>query len=136
MFDSKEFEWSDLSVLIGGVLITGITSVKYNWKKDKSFRYGKGSEPQSIQSGNKSYEGEVILTQQEYKKLSNASGKQVDKLQFDITCSYGDPTKGIPRTTDQLVGCEFSEAGKEFKSGDGNMNISLPFMFLKLREDI
>lgn len=136
MYNSDEFEWNDLSILIGGVLIAGVTSIKYTWKQDKSFRYGKGNEPHSIQSGNKSYEGEIVLTQQEYKKLSNASGKQVNKIQFDITCSYGDPTKGIPRTTDQLVSCQFSEAGKEIKNGDGSMSISLPFMFLKLREDI
>lgn len=136
MYNSDEFEWSDITLMIAGVIIVGVTSIKYTWKKDKSFRYGKGSNPLSIQSGNKSLEGEVVISQSEYQKLSNSVNKQIDKAKFDITVSYGDPSKGIPRTTDQLLGCQFTEAGKEFKSGDGNMSISLPFMFLSLREDI
>lgn len=135
MFNSEEFEWSDVTILVAGIVLMNATSVKYTWKRDKSFRYGKGEEPRSIQKGNKSYEGELVVSQQDYKKLGNALG-DLSKAKFGIVVSYGDPSKLIPRTTDALDGCEITEAGKEIKSGDGSMNISLPIMFLRLREDI
>ena len=44
-FNSREYEWADLTVLIGGVDITGIRGLKYSQKQEKELIYGKGNMP-------------------------------------------------------------------------------------------
>ena len=43
MFNSREYEWADISVVMGGRPITGIRGIKYNIKKEKELLYAKGN---------------------------------------------------------------------------------------------
>ena len=61
MFNSREYEWADVTLLLGGKDITGVRGVKYTIKQEKETVYGKGNEPIAIQKGNKSYEGEITM---------------------------------------------------------------------------
>lgn len=60
-FNSKEYEWSDVTVILGRKPLTGIKGISYTVEKEKELLYGKGNEPISIQSGNKSYSGSLKL---------------------------------------------------------------------------
>ncbi len=55
-FDTRDYEWNDISLYIGGEEMTGFVAVKYKEKIEREARYAKGGEPSSIQSGNSSYE--------------------------------------------------------------------------------
>ena len=66
MFDSREYEWADLTFVLGGKDITGFRAIKYGEKQDKDLVYGKGNKPLKIQKGNKSYSGEITLLQSEF----------------------------------------------------------------------
>ena len=37
MFNSREYEWADITVVMGGRNITGLRGIKYNIKREKEF---------------------------------------------------------------------------------------------------
>lgn len=130
-FNSKQYEWADVTVRIGGRDVTGIRGVKYAPKQEKEPLHAKGSEPYSIQRGNKTYEGEITLTQSELESLAQAGNGDILSLSCNLLVSYGDPAKGAAMISDELLGCEFTEEPREFKQGDKFMEVSLPFIFLR-----
>lgn len=117
-----------------GRLITGIRGVEYSVKKEKEPVHGAGDEPLSIQSGNKTYEGNIVLLQSELEamiKAAKAAGYAdlTDIPGFDIQVSYGN--LGEAPTTDSLIGVEFTEESKGFKQGDKFMEATMPIVFLR-----
>ena len=135
MFDSRQYEFSDLALVAGGRDFTAFRGVKYTAKQEKEPVYGKGNLPLSIQKGNKSYEGEITLLQSELETLREASptGSILD-LQFDAVVCYGNPANGDTMITDVLQGIQFTEEPKEMKQGDKFMEITLPIIFLRLKK--
>jgi len=134
MFDSRQYEWNDLSLVLGGRNLTAFRAVKYAEKQEKTLLHGKGNEPLSIQKGNKSYDGEIVLLQSELETLRViAKNRSILNLQLDAVVCYGNPSEGDIMTTDFLQGIQFTESPKEMKQGDKNMEITLPFIFLRLK---
>lgn len=130
MFNSREYEWSDVNVVAAGRPVTGIRGVKYSSKQEKEVLHAKGNKPHSIQRGNKTYDGELTVTQSEYEALRAASGGDILDISIDIVVAYGNPSKGDVITTDLLMGVEFTEDNTEWKQGDKFQEKSLPFIFL------
>jgi len=131
-FDSREYEFADLTFVLGGKDITGFRGIKYTKKQEKELVYGKGNEPLKIQKGNKSYEGELSVLQSELETLiANSPNKDILDLQLDAVCAYGNPSHGDVLITDVLQGIQFTEESKEFKQGDKFGEIKLPFIFLR-----
>ena len=132
MFDSREYEWADVTILIGTRIIVGVRQIKYTNKQDKQPIYGKGNEPYAIQKGNKCHEGELVLAMSELIALqSEAKSGSVLDLQVDITVCYGNPSEGDVMHTDKLLGVQFTEEPQEMKQGDANSEHPLPFIFLR-----
>lgn len=130
MFNSREYEWSDVNVVAAGRPVTGIRGVKYSSKQEKEVLHAKGNKPHSIQRGNKTYDGELTVTQSEYEALRAAGGGDILDISIDIVVAYGNPSKGDVITTDLLMGVEFTEDNTEWKQGDKFHEKSLPFIFL------
>lgn len=130
MFNSREYEWSDVNVVAAGRPVTGIRGVKYSSKQEKEVLHAKGNKPHSIQRGNKTYDGELTVTQSEYEALRTAGGGDILDISIDIVVAYGNPSKGDVITTDLLMGVEFTEDNTEWKQGDKFQEKSLPFIFL------
>lgn len=132
MFDSREYEFADLTLVLGGKDITGFRGVKYTSKQEKEAIYGKGNLPHSIQKGNKSFEGEIFLLQSELETLiANSDDASILSLQLDAVVCYGNPANGDVMVTDVLQGIQFTEEAKEIKQGDKFMEVTLPFIFLR-----
>ena len=130
MFNSREYEWSDVNVVAACRPVTGIRGVKYSSKQEKEVLHAKGNKPHSIQRGNKTYDGELTVTQSEYEALRAAGGGDILDISIDIGVAYGNPSKGDVITTDLLMGVEFTEDNTEWKQGDKFQEKSLPFIFL------
>lgn len=130
MFNSREYEWSDVNVVAAGRPVIGIRGVKYSSKQEKEVLHAKGNKPHSIQRGNKTYDGELTVTQSEYEALRAAGGGDILDISIDIVVAYGNPSKGDVITTDLLMGVEFTEDNTEWKQGDKFQEKSLPFIFL------
>ena len=130
MINTREYEWSDVSVVIAGRPVTGLRGVKYSAKQEKELLHAKGNKPHSIQRGNKTYNGEVTLLQSEYEALRQAAGGDLLDASMDIIAAYGNPSRGDAVTTDCLVGVEFTEDNTEWKQGDKFQEKTLPFLCL------
>jgi len=132
MFDSRQYEFADLALELGGRTITGFRGVKYTSKQEKELVYGKGNEPLHIQKGNKAYEGEITVLKSELETLRSAGSGSVLNLRLDAIVSYGNPSNGDTLITDKIRGIEFTEDPKEIKQGDKFMEVSLPFICMKI----
>lgn len=130
MINTREYEWADVTVVMAGRIVTGLRGVKYNAKQEKEALHAKGNKPHSIQRGNKTYDGEITLLQSEYEALKKACGGDILDASLDIVASYGNPSAGDVRTTDILVGVEFTEDNTEWKQGDKFQEKTLPFLFI------
>lgn len=134
MFNSREYEWADVTLMLGGKDIIGVRGVKYSIKQEKEAVYGKGNEPVAIQKGNKSYEGEFTVLQSELETLRQEGGGTILDLQLNAVVCYGNPAKGDVLVTDVLQGIQFTEEPKDIKQGDKFTEHSLPFIFLRLKK--
>lgn len=139
-FDSREYEYADITVSLLGVKLTGLRGLTYKKSQEKEVVYGQGNDPKAIQRGNKKYEGTLMLLKSEMDMLSAAATAAgysdiVDlpgKL-IHITCCYAKEDQVAP-VTDTMVNVEFTEYEDGMKQGDKFKEISLPFIFLKLKK--
>ena len=140
IINGRQYEWADISFILGGRVVVGCRGINYKESQDKSLLYGKGNRPISIQKGNKKYDGNVTMLQSEIetlKELARAthgpSGSILD-LNLNAVVCYGDPSKGDVMLTDLLYNIQFTEVDKGMKQGDQNMEVSLPFIYTDLKQ--
>lgn len=136
MANTKEYEWADITLFLGGEDITGIRAVKYGSKGEKEAIYAKGRNPHSIQGGNNSHEGELEVMQSTLEKLRQAGGGSILGLSLDAEVSYGNPAEGDAIITDRIEGISFTEDMKDIKQGDKFMPIKLPFICLNIKNQV
>lgn len=129
-FNSRQYEWADLTLVLGGRDVTGIRGVKYTEKAEKEALFAKGRFAHSIQTGNVQVEGEITVLQSELIALERAGDGSILGLNLDAVVSFGNPSLGDAMVTDRIVGISFTEAPKELKQGDKNMEITIPFIAL------
>ena len=135
-FNSRQYQWSDLTLELGGRILTGFRGLKYTTKQEKEALFGKGNRAQSIQRGNIAHEGEITMLQSELETLIAAGNGSILDLHLDGTAVYGDPANGDQIITDKLLGIEFTEEPKELKQGDKQMEVTLPFICLDIRKQV
>jgi len=132
-FNSKEFAWSNVEISSLGKVLTKARGVKFTVKKEKEFLYARGENPHSIQSGNKSYEGELMILQSEMEAMIKQLKPEEDITDLsgvNITVAFvpKDSTKVV---TYILKGVEYTEDSRDMKQGDKFQEITLPFLFLE-----
>lgn len=133
-FNSRQYEWADVTVIVGGRDITGIRGVKYKESIEREAVYAKGRNAHSIQSGNRAVEGELVLLQSDAEAMVAAGGGSLLSLSVDIEVSYGgleDPIK-----TDRIEGVRFTEMDRGMSQGDKFMEITLPFLALNVVQNV
>ena len=135
MFDSREYEWADVTVVMAGRDVIGIRGVSYTSAQEKEALYAKGNKPHGIQRGNKSYEGSIRLLQSEYEALNQAAGGDALNASFNIVVSYGNPSNGDVIKTDLLMGVEITSKPKSLNQNDKFMEIELPLIMLDIKEN-
>ncbi|MCG8701261.1 MAG: hypothetical protein MI922_24620 [Bacteroidales bacterium] len=134
MFDSKQYDWSNIDIVMLGRPVTGIRGVKYKTSQEKELIYARGNKPVSIGHGNVSYEGELTLLQSELEALQEAAGagnKITDIAAFDVTVAYI-PKGGSTVVTDIIKNVEFTEYEKGMAQGDKFMEVTMPFVALDI----
>lgn len=136
MFNSREYEWGDFTLVLGGRDLTGIRGIKYTEKTEREAIFAKGRNAHSIQTGNTTIEGEITVLQSEYEALVLAGNGSIMGLSVDALASYGNPLNGDMIVTDKIVGIRFTEASKELKQGDKFMEMKLPFVALRVINNV
>jgi hypothetical protein len=135
MFDTREYEWADVTVVMAGRDVTGIRGVSYNADQEKEALYAKGNKPHGIQHGNKSYAGSVRILQSELEALTAAAGGDVLDARFDIIVAYGNPSRGDIVKTDLIRSAEITSVPKGLNQSDKFMEIELPLVALDIVYD-
>lgn len=134
-FDSKDCEWADMTVMFAGSPLTKIRGLKYKASKDKQLLHAAGDEPISIQSGNRTYEGQIKVLKGAIDDMNRAAiaagGDDILDMRFDIVITYK-PKGTRPLQTDTLVGVEVKDFEKGWEQGAKNMDVTLPIIFMKL----
>ena len=136
MANSRQYEWNDISVNILGRNVKGLLGVEYAVKTDKKYVYGRGNKPLSLQSGNKSVDGQITLLKSEFDALIDAV-KAVDRnndltdISFDIVWCFA---HGTAIRTVIILGVEIEDYSNAMKQGDAMMEIKLKFKALDVQE--
>ncbi len=134
-FDSKDCEWADMTVMFAGSPFTKIRGVKYKAAKEKQLLHAAGDEPISIQSGNRTYEGQIKVLKGAIDDMNRAAiaagGEDILDMQFDIVITYK-PGGTRPLQTDTLVNVEVKDFEKGWDQGAKNMDVNLPIVFMRL----
>jgi hypothetical protein len=134
-FDSREYEWADLGLQLGNRDVTGFRGIKYTEKIEREALFAKGRHAHSIQSGNITVEGEITMLQSEVEALVKAGGGSLLKLKnLNAVVSYGNAADGNTPMTNTIEGIYFMESPKEMKQGDKFMEVTIPFVALRLKQ--
>ena len=136
---AKEYGWKDVSVVVLGRTIEGITDVKVKRKVTKERQYGRGNKAQAIVSGNEEISGSLTLLQSELQAINSAiisvdPQLNLGKVAVDVIINY-ENSEG-QSATDSVIGVEVEEYEKAMAQGDTMMKVELPFMALDFKENI
>lgn len=128
LVNGTAYSWANVTLVLFGVPVIGITKIEYKRKQKKENNYGAGVQPVSRGYGNYEYEGSIEIYQDELKKIIAASPDR-DILgigPFDIQVTYGGSR--VTADKDVLRACEFTEEGLSASQGDNKFLINLPLV--------
>lgn len=129
-FNSKEYAWIDVTLVMLGKPVTGLRSIEYKMKRQKEALFATGKKARGIQLGKKEYEGTITVLQSELIAMQTAAKAKgyddVTDLEFDAIVSYV-PESGVVQT-DKIVNLSITEAPYGMKEGDLFQEIALPFI--------
>jgi hypothetical protein len=135
--NNKEYAWGDITVVVLGRPIIGITGIEYTAKKVKEQRYGSGRDVKSIQHGRREPEGTITLMQSEVIAMNQAAKQNGYRdaldIEVGIIVTYASDD-GIV-SVDKIIGASFSELPKGMKEGDLQSEHAMPFVALDIEED-
>jgi hypothetical protein len=132
MFDSREYEWGDITAMIGGRDTLGLRAIKYEEDPEMEAIFAKGRFAHSIQFGNIKYAGEIAMLQSDYLALRQSGNGSLKNITANILVSYGNPSELSAIVTDKLEGVRFGKVEMGMKQGDKFMEVTVPFLFLRL----
>lgn len=126
LINGKSYENADIAVTIGGILIAGITAIKYMDEQDITPVYGAGSRAVSYGMGQVKTEGSITLLMEEVVNIVNASvtGRLQDIPMFDIIVSYVDAQ--LITRVHRLKNCKFKSNVIDTKTGDTSIPVEIP----------
>ena len=137
-FNSNEYAWKDVQVVLLGRPVGGIRAIEYKIKHQKEALFASGKKARSIQRGKKEYEGTLTLLQSEVIALEAAAKAKGDDditdVDFDVIVSYM-PEGGVI-TTDKVLNVSITEDPRSIKEGDLYQEIALPFIALDLEPNV
>ncbi len=119
------YAWADVTTVVGGVPITGITGVEYGDNQDVVNKYGGGRHPVGRAKGRITPSGKLVLYQEEVEALQRnaVNGRLQDLPPFDVLVQYLSDNGMI--VTDKIRNCHFSGNSRKWKEGDTGQEVEL-----------
>ena len=133
LINGINYSWSNITLILFGTPVAGITNIDYKIKQKKENQYGAGYEPVSRGYGNKDYEGSIELYTDELKRIiASAPNRDLMAIPpFSIQVVFEDANGGFV-TQDTLHMCEFTEESLSASQGDTKLLVSLPLVIGKI----
>ena len=131
--NNKEYAWGDITVVVFGRPLVGITGIEYKSKKAKDVKHGWGRNPKSIQHGKREYEGTLTLMQSELTAHA-PSGRRFRVYAPGNSCHFTYEADLVV-TVDKICCASLTESPSGMKEGDAQAEIALPFVALDVEYD-
>lgn len=122
LINGKSYNFAEINILIGGVVVVGVSEVNYTETQEKANNYGTGDRPVSRGRGPIEVTASIGLHMEDVQKLRQAapSGSLLNLDLFDVQVTFLSGTPGINLpATHILKNCEFTDDGVETAQGDG-----------------
>jgi hypothetical protein len=128
LVNGTSYSWVNVTMVLFGVPVKGITKISYKKKTEKTNNYGAGPEPVSRGIGRTEYEASIELYREEWQRIIDVapSKNPLDITPFDIPVVFGGSR--VTAQTDVLKGCEFLEDAFETNEGDTSIKITIPMI--------
>jgi hypothetical protein len=128
LINGINYSWANVSLVLFGVPVVGITKIDYKRKQKKENNYGFGSQPVSRGYGAYEYEGSIELYLDEWKRIIAAAPNRDPLLipPFDIQVVY--TGRGVVPDRDVLKSCEFMEDNMTANQGDTKLLVTVPLI--------
>jgi hypothetical protein len=128
LINGINYSWANITLVLFGVPVVGITKIEYKRKQKKENNYGVGAQPVSRGYGNYEYEGSIEIYQDEWKRIIAASPSKDPLLipPFEIQVVYSG--RGITTEKDVLKAVEFTEDNFTANSGDTKLMVTVPLV--------
>jgi len=128
LVNGTAYSWANVTLVLFGVPVIGITEITYKRKQKKENLYGRGVDPIARGYGNKEYEGSIELYLDEWKRIIAASPNRdpLDFAPFDIQVVFGGDR--VSADKDVLRACEFNEDEFSGKQGDTKLTVKIPLV--------
>lgn len=128
LINGINYSWANITLILFGVPVTGITKISYNRKQKKENNYGAGPQPVSRGYGNYEYEASIELYTDEWKRIIAASPDR-DPLKiglFDVIVLFGGSR--LQTEKDILRSSEFLEDPLDAGQGDTKLLVTVPLI--------
>lgn len=128
LINGINYSWANITLVLFGVPVVGITKIEYKRKQKKENNYGIGSQPVSRGYGNYEYEGSIEIYLDEWKRIIAAAPSNDPLLiaPFDIQVNYAG--RGILVDKDVLRSVEFMEDNFSANQGDTKLMVTVPLI--------
>lgn len=125
LINGVSHSWGDITMLIGGVPVIGVTAIEYGDKQEVKNHYGAGRMPVSRSKGRIEPTAKITLAMEEVLNLQRQSltGRIQDIAPFPIIVSYLPEDGDV--VVDRVMGCQFSENTRKWKENDLRQEVEL-----------
>lgn len=133
LINGKSFGWANITIDILGARPVGVTSIKYELKREKTNNYGIGSDPVSRGRGKKEYTGSIKFEQKEVEAIIEAlpvGYDLTDIAPFNIVVAFSE--NGVLMKYHTLKSCEFMNDPFEASSGDTSIEQDIELIIGKI----
>jgi hypothetical protein len=134
LINGESVSWAQVQIQLLGAPLTGIRSVKWNAKREKTNNYGAGSKPVSRGYGRYEYEGSITFLAEEWKNIIAASPNS-DPLElnyFDVNVLFVSATTGLVMQCTWKA-AEILENPFDVSEGDTMVEIEVPFVIADIQ---
>lgn len=139
---TAQYSWKDITIALEGRPLLGATNIEYTVEKEVTPVYGHGQYAQFMAEGNKKYSGTITMLQADYEALVDEAKRRnlqdVTDLEVSVIITYipSNPANAMATVVDRLIGVKFTKGGKSMKQGDPKAEIPLPFVALRIDNQI
>jgi len=128
IINGVNYSWGNLSVVLYGNIVIGITKISFKRRQEKKNNHGWGNKPVYRGYGRYEFEGSMELYTDELKKIIAAApnGDIMQILPSDIQIVFAG-SRVLP-TKDVLQAVEFMEDGLDASEGDTKLLVTLPII--------
>ena len=128
MINGIAYSASNVTVIMFGRVIVGITKLDYKGKQEKTNNKGFQTEPVSRGYGSKEYECGMELYKEEWAAIvaaaPNNDPTQIPPFTFQVLCSG----TGVTPLEDHILFAEFLEDPMSVGAGDTSIKLSIPMI--------